>query len=1258
MLGIIAVHGLGADPGATWMAQDDKDAEPTDKSTADGVTWLSHQEMMPAFVPNARALASAGTVNSISQYILHATAGVIFLSTPLRGSNPASWARMIANSAKVLGFQSSDYLMKDFTASPKVLADLLYDFRVTINQPLLQLTVIVDEASACIDGHRKIPLSTSHTKMNKFGQPDDKNFQLLAGCIRELASRAPGVLQARYYAPVDAPFRECVAALFQTDPRDNYMQTQETGNRRADGTCEWVLQEESYAGWLLSKQTAILWIGGAPAMGKTMVASFLVNEMGIRARQETDMTLAYYFCDASDERRNTAESVLRSLLMQILQQRPELFRHLKSEFDIQKTVLFTSGGAIHTLWRILRDILDDPESKDVYIIIDALNECKVESRQAFIDHLGDLASPSLRPESSTEDTEPPRTKVLITSRPLHGVEERFSGKNARFLRLDVDIISADIEKYIQAKVGLLDAKFYPPTRQGQIHEYLKHNAKGSFLWASLVLNELSKGTLLEPDVELSQIPATLSELYARFIHRIDGRHTDTVREILLWVATAARPLTTRELADAIMLSRQASVPSPPEEQALKNLAVTLDLCRPLVQIREKTQTVHFIHKTVKDYLIATNIVPPTPRANFAAFLGCSQYLSARLGAELSGEGTSPDQDPFLGYACANWPWHAQLSGNVTLTITDWVPGWFLMDPAKREALSNLPYPSLHDDTTLPRTPTLLQLTAYLGLAYILMAIDEQGLLDHEISTRDGQGRIPLHWAAEMGHDETVKLLLQMGSNANAQDNMGDSPLHIAILHSHEKVAEVLLDGGANPTLPGRNQKPPLHLAAEVGGKRIIKTLLSHHANPNSELPDKTTPLHLAAQWGHTSAIIQLLSAGANINAFKPFGESALHSAVRNGHEEAMLSLLERGANVNALTSDKTSPEDLVPREGKMHYQSYTSTASWTPLHIAAIKGYRQICEILLLYGADPASQTLKGKTPLQVAVDQHEEGIAELLIEVDSSLAANDILQATIQCRSYRLVRSFFADPSDRLDIGAALRLSAESGDPTLVEITCEKFTSDQIKKGAFAACSAALTLNRPDILETLIHKGADIQAIGPWRKTLLHLAVGADNLTLATLLITHGVNVSAQDGSKYTPLHIAVERDNKDMVSLLLRSGTQVDLADVERCTPLHFAAHAGAGDIVAMLVDEGGADMSLKDADGRTALDLAITKGYAGIQGFLEDRRESEWMTDDSDKLEPIREDELSPGPKRNRRVTASGQRVMSGPRSSRTKLRRNGR
>ena len=55
----------------------------------------------------------------------------------------------------------------------------------------------MDETSACIDGHRKVPLPTDHLKINKFRGPDDPSYIAVYPLIVHIAQDANFVVQGR-----------------------------------------------------------------------------------------------------------------------------------------------------------------------------------------------------------------------------------------------------------------------------------------------------------------------------------------------------------------------------------------------------------------------------------------------------------------------------------------------------------------------------------------------------------------------------------------------------------------------------------------------------------------------------------------------------------------------------------------------------------------------------------------------------------------------------------------------------------------------------------------------------------------------------------------------------------------------------------------------------------------------------------------------------------------------------------------------------
>ena len=81
---------------------------------------------------------------------------------------------------------------------------------------------------------------------------------------------------------------------------------------------------------------------------------------------------------------------------------------------------------------------------------------------------------------------------------------------------------------------------------------------------------------------------------------------------------------------------------------------------------------------------------------------------------------------------------------------------------------------------------------------------------------DDLGKTPLHYAAERGHLDVMKLLLASGADVNAHDErvIGNTPLREVADACSFEVAQILVDAGANPTIPGWMQLTALHQASE------------------------------------------------------------------------------------------------------------------------------------------------------------------------------------------------------------------------------------------------------------------------------------------------------------------------------------------------------------------------------------------------------------------------------------------------------------
>eukprot|EP01102_Stenamoeba_stenopodia_P008276 TRINITY_DN2365_c0_g2_i1.p1 TRINITY_DN2365_c0_g2~~TRINITY_DN2365_c0_g2_i1.p1 ORF type:complete len:571 (+),score=170.35 TRINITY_DN2365_c0_g2_i1:204-1916(+) len=104
---------------------------------------------------------------------------------------------------------------------------------------------------------------------------------------------------------------------------------------------------------------------------------------------------------------------------------------------------------------------------------------------------------------------------------------------------------------------------------------------------------------------------------------------------------------------------------------------------------------------------------------------------------------------------------------------------------------------------------------------------------------------------------------------------------------------------------------------------------------------------------------------------------------------------------------------------------------------------------------------------------------------------------------------------------------------------------------------------------------------------TALHSAASDGNMKAIKFLLEWKAKLSARDERGETPLHFACYFGHDDVVELLCTQGAYIDIQSETLVTPLHAATINRQLKCVALLVAKG-ADTSLKDSNGKTAMDL----------------------------------------------------------------------
>ena len=182
-----------------------------------------------------------------------------------------------------------------------------------------------------------------------------------------------------------------------------------------------------------------------------------------------------------------------------------------------------------------------------------------------------------------------------------------------------------------------------------------------------------------------------------------------------------------------------------------------------------------------------------------------------------------------------------------------------------------------------------------------------------------EGKTPLRWAVDAGHEEIVELLIRNGANVNTPDDYGNTPLHItgtkpqADTAKYLDIAGILIANGADVNAKARSNRTPLHFCAKYGNKDIVELLIASGANIDVKDDFGKTPL-LFAECIHKGVSEALINNGADVTAKDKYGQTPLHLAANWGHVDIVKLFLDKEAEVNAKDNNGLTPLDYATKK--------------------------------------------------------------------------------------------------------------------------------------------------------------------------------------------------------------------------------------------------------------------------------------------------------------------------------------------------------
>ncbi|KAL8995955.1 MAG: hypothetical protein Q9169_004428 [Polycauliona sp. 2 TL-2023] len=1113
--------------------------------------------------------------------IYKATAAVIFFGTPHGGADPRGFPeQMVEQIGRAVGITVNEQIVDTLLPTSERLRELrdefgllarregwiIYSFQEQYGVQFLRGKKVVEDVSSCL-GDPSLEttqhIASEHMEMCRFSGIEDHEYRKVIGALDLIKTRL-----SDKQADIEQPNMTSEHVNNQRHLKLDAMWFRAADARYATikaahaKTCKWFLQRLEYHDWLdvakVSDHHGLLWIKGKPGSGKSTLLKFAVQS--IRRSMKKAVIICFFFNARGEDLEKSTLGMYRSLISQLLRGLPDLqevLDNLNAFHDAE-----TFDWQIDRLQDLFATAVQRLGERHLICFIDALDESDEDEIRDLVKFLETLG----RPGASS----PKYLRVCLSSRHYphisitNAIEMTLEGQEGH-----VQDISNFLDNELKAGGG---------AKSEAIKREILDRASGVFLWVALVVQILNKefdhGRVHALRKRLKEIPDGLDKLFEDILTR-DNAHFEELILCLQWILYAKRPLKREELYYAILSGTDEEALTPWEPELVTPLDMdkfVLSCSKGLAETtKSKSQTVQFIHESVRDFLLGNHGINrlraelSIDQSHESLRRCCYLYMQIDVssdlpdGMELPKASTPEAKDlrtrmstkfPFLEYSVHNLLWHANYAGRHGISQK-----YSLSSLAIKHDFPDKPSPYVDTD------PKWLLLNNLFEQYQVRRRIDitTSNLLSVLVQ-QDLSSLVATHVCLYPHIDSNMRrrVLVEMKVS---KDMITALFLPVKQPEAYEKAARNVTE--AWPNFVASTFKTFLPWAAFSGQESVIRSLFgigvisASDCNLRDELG--RTPLWLAVLNRHHAVVKLLLTNKVNPDLRdKKYSRTPLLLSVINNDPVVLEILLLHKAYPDKSDADARSPLMLAAMNGHMVIVELllAKKADRNPkdlehrsaLLLGTSNGHKAIVRLLLANGATPNIQDNQGRSPLISATTNGDQAMVEVLLRYKANPNVPDTGGNT------------------------ALRIAARNGHSAIVELllASNAFPDFPDKEGRSPLMLAAI-YGHEAVVKELLSCAARPHYLDCTGSTALILAATYGHAAVVDLLQATEAISDTNGSDSDPPLILAAKKGNQAVIKALVDGivlDDRHDRSEYER-SPLQFAARKGHDAVIRFLIE-----------------------------------------------------------------------------------------